>query len=167
MPKFVAFKTNNETLGVIFKAISESDMAFLCKLYQSTRWQEVQQAPWSDEQRVEFLTQQFNAQHAHYQKYYPRSDFLLICQNNKNIGRIYIDRDEKTICLIDITLLPEYRNQELGSQILKELIQEAKSQQKKIVIHVEKFNPAYNWYLKHGFQQIEDKGVYQYMEWRP
>ena len=151
MPKFVAFKTNNETLGVIFKAISESDMAFLCKLYQ----------------RVEFLTQQFNAQHAHYQKYYPRSDFLLICQNNKNIGRIYIDRDEKTICLIDITLLPEYRNQELGSQILKELIQEAKSQQKKIVIHVEKFNPAYNWYLKHGFQQIEDKGVYQYMEWRP
>ena len=167
MPKFVAFKTNNEILGVSFKAISESDMAFLCKLYQSTRWQEVQQAPWSDEQRVEFLTHQFNAQHTHYQKYYPHSDFLLICKNNKNIGRIYIDRDEKTICLIDITLLPEYRNQGLGSQILKELIQEARSQQKKIVIHVEKFNPAYNWYLKHGFQQIEDKGVYQYMEWRP
>jgi hypothetical protein len=32
-------------------------------------------------------------------------------------------------------------------------------------IHVEKFNPALRWYERLGFRQIEDKGVYLFMEW--
>ena len=43
--------------GITFKAISikkfsKSDMAFLSKLYTSTRWEEVLQAPWSEQQRM-------------------------------------------------------------------------------------------------------------------
>jgi N-acetylglutamate synthase-like GNAT family acetyltransferase len=55
----------------------------------------------------------------------------------------------------------------LGTILLKELISEARLNHKKVVIHVESFNPAYQWYLKHGFKQVEDKGVHQYMEWQP
>ena len=69
--------------------------------------------------------------------------------------------------MIDIALLPEYRNSGIGTQLLRELLEEAQLTNKKIVIHVENFNPAYHWYLKLGFKQIEDKGVYQYMEWYP
>lgn len=150
-----------------YKAISDDDMAFLSDLYASTRWEELQQTPWNIEQKKDFLKMQFNAQHKHYQSHYPNSDYLLISEDNKKIGRIYLDRDETSICLIDIAFLPEYRNKGHGTKLLKNLIKEAQSSHKKITIHVEKFNPAYQWYIKHGFQQIEDKGVYQYMEWYP
>ena len=50
---------------------------------------------------------------------------------------------------------------------LFQILKEAQEKNKKIVLHVEKFNPAYQWYLKCGFEQIEDKGVHQYMEWYP
>ncbi len=153
--------------GVTFKAISDKDMAFLSELYCSTRWQEVLQAPWDDQQRIDFLKQQFAAQHLHYQSHYPNAEKLIIIKDQQNIGRIYIDRDDHSICLIDVALLTPQRGNGLGTQLLKKLLHEAQSEGKKVVIHVEKFNPAYQWYLKHGFQQVEDKGVYQYMEWYP
>lgn len=153
--------------GITFKAISDKDMAFLADLYRSTRWDEVSQAPWSDQQRIDFLNQQFNAQHTHYQTHYPHSEKLIIKQDETSIGRIYIDRDHTSICLIDVALLTKHRGQGLGTKLLKELLHEAQSTDKKVVIHVENFNPAYHWYLKHGFEQMEDKGVYQYMEWFP
>lgn len=167
--QWLAFQKQPKLLdpSVQFKAISDDDKAFLSELYRSTRWQEVLQAPWDDQQRIDFLHQQFTAQHTHYNSHYPHAEKLLISQYNENIGRIYIDRDETSICLIDVALLPNHRNQGLGTQLLKELLIEAQSAQKKVVIHVENFNPAYHWYLKHGFKQIEDKGVYQYMEWYP
>ncbi len=171
---WMAYKGSNQFVpeGITFKAISDqkfskSDMAFLSKLYISTRWEEVLQAPWTDEQRIEFLQNQFEAQHTHYLSHYPKSDFLILFRDNMKIGRIYLDRDEVSICLIDIALLPEYRNSGLGTLLLKELLKEAQDTKKKIVIHVENFNPAYHLYLKLGFKQIENKGVYQYMEWYP
>jgi N-acetylglutamate synthase-like GNAT family acetyltransferase len=161
-------KNNNKSsIDFLFKAISPDDMAFLLKLYTSTRWEEVLQAPWDDEQRCDFLKQQFEAQHSHYQSHYPKAEYLLIQMGEKNIGRLYLDRDATSICLIDIALLPEFKHKGIGTIILKGIIQEAQDTQKKIVIHVENYNPAYQWYLKLGFKQIEDKGVYQYMEYLP
>lgn len=52
-------------------------------------------------------------------------------------------------------------------KILNEIVNQSQLTKKKILIHVENFNPAYQWYLNLGFKQIEDKGVYQYMEWHP
>ncbi len=152
---------------ISFEAISDEDMAFLAELYRSTRWEEVMRAPWDDQQRIDFLNQQFEAQHKHYLSHYPHADKFLIKKNNKNIGRVYVDRDDVSICLIDVALLTPERGSGLGTALLKELLIEAQETNKKVVIHVENFNPAYHWYLKHGFQQIEDKGVYQYMEWYP
>ena len=34
-------------------------------------------------------------------------------------------------------------------------------------IHVEKFNPALRLYRRLGFTEIEDKGIYLFMEWQP
>ncbi len=165
MPKYLTF--NNNKLNIEFKVISSNDMAFLCELYRTTRWDEVMQAPWDDEQRCKFLQQQFEAQHKHYQSHYPHAEYLIIYKDKEAIGRIYVDRDNNSICLIDIALLPQFKNKGLGTKLLKKLLFEAQQTQKKVVLHVEKFNPAYQWYLKHGFMQIEDKGVHQYMEWYP
>lgn len=170
MPEaWLAFRDEPQLIpsDITFKAMSNDDMAFLSELYRTTRWDEVLQIAWDDEQRKAFLHQQFTAQHQHYLSHYPHAEKLLIMRAEEPIGRIYVDRDEVSICLIDVALLPAYKHRGIGTALLRELLTEAQQQNKKVVIHVENFNPAYRWYVKHGFQQVEDKGVYQYMEWYP
>jgi len=107
---------------ITFQAMSENDMAFLAELYRTTRWQEVLQAPWTDEQRVAFLHQQFTAQHQHYGIHYPHAEKLLIKYQDLMTWRIYVDRDDHSICLIDVALLPDHQQQGLGTCLLKELL---------------------------------------------
>ncbi|GEM_PF-114341 len=166
---WLAFQDQPQKLpkDITFQAMSTDDMAFLSELYRTTRWQEVLQAPWTDEQRKSFLQQQFDAQHQHYLTHYPNAEMLVIKYQGNSIGRIYVDRDDTSICLIDVALLPSHQKQGIGTALLQELLLEAQQQQVTVMIHVENFNPAYPWYLKHGFKQVEDKGVYQYMEWYP
>ncbi len=150
-----------------FRRIDEDDADFLQRLYASTRWQELSVTPWSDEEKMQFLKQQFTAQHRHYQTHFPDAALLLIEHNTRPVGRIYIDRDATSICLIDIALLPEHRGMGIGGQLLKELLTEAAMHNKKVVLHVENSNPAHGWYLQHGFKDVENRGVYQYLEWHP
>jgi ribosomal protein S18 acetylase RimI-like enzyme len=81
-------------------------------------------------------------------------------------GRLYVDRGKKETLIIDIALLPEHRRAGIGTKLLRELQHEARMAGKALTIHVEKFNPALRLYQRLGFQQLEDKGVYLFLEWK-
>lgn len=151
--------------AVGFRDIAESDLPFLCQLYGSTRAAELAPVPWTDAQKAQFIQMQFDAQHAHYQQYFPQAAFLLLSCDSTPIGRLYIDRREEDIRLIDIALLPEHRNQGLGSALLRQLIDEARQTGRALSIHVEKNNPAMALYQRLGFEKTEDQGVYDLMVW--
>lgn len=138
-------------------------MDFLYKVYESTRWQEVQQAPWNDEQRREFLKMQFQAQHQHYQQHYAEAEYQIIEIDDLAAGRLYLDDREDEIRIVDIALLPEYRNTGVGTEILKGILEQAKIKAVPVSIHVEKNNPALKLYQRLGFIIIEDVGVYWLM----
>ena len=110
---------------------------------------------------------QFRAQHAHYQKYYPEADWLVMSHAGEDVGRLYIERWPSQHRLIDITFLPEHRGQGFGEALLRDLMEEAAAVNKAVSIHVEKFNPAMGLYRRLGFTCVEDKGVYDLMHWVP
>jgi ribosomal protein S18 acetylase RimI-like enzyme len=140
-------------------------MDFLYRVYESTRWEELQQAPWSDEQRREFLMMQFQAQHQHYQQHYAGAEYQIIEITDQPAGRLYLDYREEEIRIVDIALLPEYRNTGVGTQILKAILAQAEAKQVPVSIHVEKNNPALKLYQRLGFVIKEDLGVYWLMSW--
>lgn len=165
-----AFSGNSKRTpdGVRFRNITDDDLEFLGKLYASTRKEEVDQVThWTEEQKAEFLDQQFKAQHEFYTQQFTDAEFLIIEQNEQAVGRVYIDRREKEIRLIDIALLPETRGQGFGTALLKEILDEGRSSNLPVSIHVEKNNPAMRLYKRLGFKDIEDQGVYDLMEWQP
>jgi len=84
------------------------------------------------------------------------------------LGRLYVDRWADEIRIIDIALLPQYRGRGIGRAILESLLDEAASRDRGRVvrIHVEHMNPAMRLYVRLGFYEIEDKGIYKLMEWR-
>lgn len=153
--------------GVTLRPIRDEDMDFLCRVYTSTRWEELAPVDWPDEQKLAFCRSQFEAQHAYYQANYPGAAWLVIEHNGVSAGRLYVHRREKEIRLVDIALLPEHRNAGIGSGLLHELIAESMAVGKPLRIHVEKNNPALRLYERLGFVPIVDKGVYHLMERAP
>ncbi len=141
------------------------DELLLREVYASTRAEELAVTDWSDEQKRAFCDQQFTAQDAHYRAHYPTAVYAVIEEGGVPVGRLYLDRWEREIRIMDISLLPEFRGRGTGGRLLRELQEEARGVGKALTIHVEKFNPALRLYERLGFRTKEDKGVYLLMEW--
>ena len=152
---------------LILRPICDADLALLCEVYSSTRKTEMDRLEnWTDTQKESFLKQQYNAQYAWYRSNYKNAHFWVLERKNTSIGRLYLDEDyENSIRIIDITLLPEWRNKGLGESILGSIIEFASLKKKPVTIHVESFNPAKKLYERLGFKVIhETNGVYHLME---
>jgi ribosomal protein S18 acetylase RimI-like enzyme len=148
------------------RSATPEDEQFLHAVYVGTRAEELARVPWSEEQKRGFTNMQFAAQDADYRQHYPTAQYSIIEVQGVPAGRLYVDRCQKEIRIIDIALLPEHRRGGIGTKLLRELQDEARTAGKTLTIHVEKFNPALNLYRRLGFQQIEDKGVYLFLEWK-
>jgi ribosomal protein S18 acetylase RimI-like enzyme len=149
------------------RGIEPGDEAFLFHVYSSTRAAEMQLVDWSEADKHAFLRQQFTAQHTYYQQHYAAAAFQVVLRGDALVGRLYVDRGPAEIRIIDITLLPEYRGQGIGTRLLRDVLDEASRDGKVVTIHVERFNPALDWYQLLGFKQIDDRGVYLLMRWSP
>jgi GNAT superfamily N-acetyltransferase len=109
---------------------------------------------------------QFAAQAQYYREHYPNTSFDVIVLDDQPVGRLYVSRWTDEIRIVDIALLPEFCGRGIGTSLLRQLQQEALAARKPLRIHVERFNPALRLYERLGFTQIEDKGVYLFLEWR-
>ncbi|NND33140.1 MAG: GNAT family N-acetyltransferase [Saprospiraceae bacterium] len=153
---------------VRFRPISQADFPFLLRLYQSTRVEEMKLIPdWTKQQKSAFVKQQFEAQHTFYQKQFGDAQFDLILIDDQPVGRLYQEQRKDEIRVIDITLIPEFRNQGLGKKLMLGIMQKARNLDLAVRIHVELNNPAMHLYERLGFKKIGDSGVYYLMEWNP
>jgi ribosomal protein S18 acetylase RimI-like enzyme len=150
-----------------FRPIGDDDLPFLARLYASTRWEELAEVPWTEEQKHAFLRFQFDAQHDHYQKHYPKASFEVVLADGEPAGRLYVDEWPEEIRLVDIALLPEHRGRGLGTRLLGGVMERAAAAAKPLTIHVEGFNRALGLYERLGFRRIGEHGPYHLMEWRP
>ncbi len=153
--------------AVTSRPIEPTDLEFLYQVYASTRQEELAPVPWTEEEKESFLRMQFNAQHQHYQDNYGAAQFCILERSGSRIGRLYVDRRDDEIRLIDIALLPEYRKSGIGRALIEEILAEAATAAKPVRIHVEQMNPALRLYKRLGFRHIEENGVYYLMEWSP
>ena len=150
-----------------FRPVADSDKPFVFALYAQVREQELAPVPWPDEAKRSFLLDQALLQHQHYVANYPGADLLVIESDPGPIGRIYVYRSKDEIRLMDVALLPEWRNRGVGGVLLQELMDEARRTHRSITLHVEPENPAQRLYQRLGFRLIEHRGVYDFLGWQP
>ncbi len=154
--------------GITLHETTEADVPFLEAVYASTRAKELENATqWNAEQKSFFLQQQFTAQRQHYLIHYPGAFFGKINFEKQDIGRVYLWENNNDIRIVDISILPEWRNKQIGQKVLTSILNFAADQSKKVSIHVEQFNPALNLYSRLGFvQKSITNGIYLLMEWQ-
>lgn len=155
-----------EGMDVALRDVRPGDERFLFEVYASTREDELTVLPWTAEQKRAFLLQQFSAQDRHYRQHYPGAVFRVIEVDGRCAGRLYTDRRDDEIRVIDIALLPEHRGRGLGGALMREVLREAESAGLAVRIHVERYTRALGLYERLRFRPVEDRGVYLLMEWR-
>ena len=160
------FLIANEHLTL--RPVGTGDDDFLYRVYASTRMDEMALVDWADEQKEAFLQMQFQAQTKHYRLQYPNAEYQIIQrQDGLPIGRLIVDRSRGSILLMDIALLPEFRNAGIGTTIMQDLMAEAALKNRSILLHVEVFNPAMKLYERLGFVKSSEQGIYHEMVWKP
>ena len=147
-------------LTISLKPVTAADLDFVRGLYASTRQHELAGTGWPQAQIDAFLGQQFQAQQQHYSRFYPEASHELIVFEDQPIGRLYLDQDPAMLRIVDIALLPDWCGRGIGSQLLRQLVQQASRSGQVVRIHVERHNPALRLYQRLGFILVEDKGVY-------
>jgi len=152
---------------ITLRPATEADDGLIFNCYASTRGQELAQVPWSPEQKEAFVRMQYTAQKQHYAAEAPRASHDVICVDATPVGRIYLDRREDALHILDITVLPQHRNQGTGSLLLRRLLEEAGKLCKPVTIYVESFNPSLRLFERLGFRQDQEKGLHLLMKWQP
>lgn len=146
------------------RAVQDSDEEFLLKVYGSTREQELAQVPWTAEQKGQFVRMQYEAQKSHYAAQHPIASQEIICVEDDDAGRLYLDRSGEKFHILDITVLPEYRNRGAGSFLLGQIMTEAKEAGKPVSIYVETFNPSLRLFQRLGFTAVQQEGFHLLMQ---
>ncbi|HEX7028263.1 MAG TPA: N-acetyltransferase [Gammaproteobacteria bacterium] len=154
-------------MPISLRPVTNRDIGFLANVYASTRRQELSQTGWSEDEIEAFLNIQFEVQRQFYKETYENARFDIIEAYGKSAGNFYVDRKPDEIRIIDIALLPEYRNKGIATHLIRELLAEARDKNLTVHVHVEQGNPAISLYRRLGFKQIETRGIYRLMEKRP
>jgi ribosomal protein S18 acetylase RimI-like enzyme len=154
-------------VALALRRVVPDDRALLLAVYASTRAEELAVTGWPEETKAAFLAQQFDAQDTHYRAHFPDASQDVILVDGEPAGRLYVDRREDEILLVEIALLPAFRGRGAGGELLRAVISEAEAAGKPVSIHVERENRALGLYERLGFRPVGEHGVHLRMEWDP
>lgn len=157
----------DKTTKITLRPASPADDDFLLSVYASTRALEMAMVPWTPEQKDAFIRMQFAAQKQHYAAEFPQANHDIICVQGVPVGRIYLDRTKDAFHILDLTVLPERRNQGAGTYLLRQIMEEASQSSKAVSINVENFNPSLRLFERLGFQRASENGFQFLMRWQP
>ena len=145
----------------------ERDREFLLRVYGESRDDVQRLVDWTPEQKQAFVASQFALQDAYYREHFPEASFDVIEVDGDAAGRLYVDRRDDEIRVIDIALLRAFRRRGVGSHFLRALLDGAGASDRTVTIHVEQDNPALGLYEQLGFRRQGEVGIHWFMEWRP
>ena len=151
---------------VTLRPATPADREFLLRVYAESRADELAATDWDEEQKQAFCRSQFEAQDAYYRRHYPGCEFLVIERDGTPVGRLYRDRREDEIRVVDIALLGAARGRGIGGRLMQDILDEAAAAGIMVRIHVERTNPARRLYDRLGFRLAEEGEVYDLLAWK-
>lgn len=160
-------KEQNIHQKLSLRPTESADEAFLETLYADTRRDELAILNWSREQENAFFKMQFEMQTRAYRMQFPDAAHYIVEFDAKPAGRLIVERGDREIKLIDISLLSEFRNRGAGAFLLEKLKAEAAEGEKTVFLLVLKTNEsAKRFYERLGFTVVEDADLHFAMRWR-
>lgn len=151
---------------ISLRAVIPQDREFLLRVYAAGREVELSVLPFDDAQKRAFCEHQLAAQTSYYEEKFPHATHVVILFGGECVGRLYVDRRDALISILDLAVLAEHRKKGVGTHIVKALLDEAALSDKRVGVYVESFNPAQKFFRDLGFELVESDQMNLYFEWK-
>src|SRR5207245_6048427 len=110
---------------------------------------------------------QFRAQDSYYREQFPNSEYKLMLLDEERVGRIIMFRDKSEIRILDITVLPQYRNAGIGTALIRKEMNDGAKSGLAVEIYVENTNPSLRLFERLGFSVIKEDGFNLLLQFLP
>lgn len=144
---------------------SPDDAPFMRHLFARVCEDELGLGDWDDPRKHALLAMQFEAQSRSYRENYPGSGYQIVLLSGQPIGRILVHRGRDAIRIVDIALMPEYRNRGIGGELVGRVLEVAAREQKPVRLSARHSNPAQRLYRRLGFALIGCSALHGDWEW--
>lgn len=141
-----------------------ADQDFLLRLYASTR-EDLDQTGLEETQKRLLIEMQFKAQCRQYDFAFPGAEHRIVQISGEPVGRMLLHKTADDVRLVDIAILPSYRNRGIGAALIKDLQNDAAKSGCTVSLKVQKTNLARELYRRMGFQAADDDGSHLAMVW--
>lgn len=141
-----------------------ADREFLITVYASTRADELALTQWSDEQRAAFVRMQYDARERHYAAAFTNAHHEIIEVRGAPAGQLIVDRPGDEIRIVDLALLPAFRNAGVGTRLMRPLLAEADAAAVPIRCHAIQGRPEQRFWERLGLIAGLVDGVHVSME---
>jgi ribosomal protein S18 acetylase RimI-like enzyme len=152
---------------ISIRPVLTEDDDFLLQLYASTRADELASCGWTPAQQAAFIRMQFDIRQRGYTAAYPSAEVSVLSLANVKAGSLIVSRGDREIRIVDIALMPEFRNRGIGSEMIRRLILESTHSGTPLRLSVVRGNAAMHLYERLGFVAIGDDAMYCEMEYTP
>ncbi|MEO5710463.1 MAG: GNAT family N-acetyltransferase [Nocardioidaceae bacterium] len=157
------------TLGSIayLRPCTEADDAFVYDVFCTTWESEVAALP-NQNLAQHVLRIQHIAQERRFAARYPQHQRFLVLEDGEPAGRLYVHETDSTMHVVDLTLMPGFRDRGIGTRIFHDLFRHAEAAGQSITLRVERRNErATMLYSSLGFDLVTVDDLDNFFEWRP
>ncbi|MEI7487432.1 MAG: GNAT family N-acetyltransferase [Chryseobacterium sp.] len=132
-------------MNLQYRKASESDLDFLLDLRMKTMTEHYASSglPITEESALQRVLYQFEKAN-------------IISLDNEPIGLLKLNKESDKTEVLQIQIDPKMQGKGIGKTILKDIIEEAKTLHKPVVLSVLKTNKAQNLYSSLGFKIVEE-----------
>ncbi len=104
------------------------------------------------------LRARFDAREQQFRSAYVLADFDVLTVDGEPAGNLYVDRGDDEFVVIDISLLPQFRNRGIGTAVIGQLVEEAGRIVLPVRARVQHDSPTSRFWRRLGFEQVGDDG---------
>jgi ribosomal protein S18 acetylase RimI-like enzyme len=149
------------------RAATEQDDAFLYELFKAVRLPDFANVPIAPEQLDALMRMQYAGQKLSYASQYPGGHDLVLLHGNP-VGRIWVYRAPQQHQIVDISLLPEYRNRGIGGGLVTEATGTAREAGVMLCCSVALTNPgSLRFHHRLGFRIVSQDEMYYELALEP
>lgn len=149
------------------RACDASDDPFLYDVFCTTWESEVAALP-NQKLARHVLRIQHTAQERRFRVRYPGHQRFVVTHDGEPAGRLYLFVDGTTMQVVDLTLMPRFRSQGIGTRLLRELMAKASRDDRSVTTRVGRSNSrAADLCASLGFDLVAVDDLDNFFRWRP
>jgi ribosomal protein S18 acetylase RimI-like enzyme len=145
------------------------DEGLFRRLFATAR-SDLQAIPLPTDALEALIDQQWRAQQSQHRAAFPTARDTVIEVDGTSVGRMLVAYLPDEVRLVDVALLPSYRNRGVGTQLIREVCEQATAKAQPVRLHVLAHGPARRLYLRLGFRPTSPSAAaeaYDELEWVP